>query len=41
MSYSRIGDGLAFWLVVIARAAVILFPLGLWKLVEILIWLFV
>jgi len=38
--YSRIFDGIAGMVRAMAIALIIFVPLGIWKLVEILIWLF-
>lgn len=38
--YSRIGDGVASAFIMLAALCVVFIPLGLWKLVELLILLF-
>lgn len=38
--YGRMGDGLGSVLAMVAVVLVVLLPLGLWKFVEILVWVF-
>lgn len=40
MSYSHIGDAVTNLIVGMAVLIVIFVPLGLWKLIEIIVWLF-